>query len=239
HGAQVRLPLLQAVNLVTRRPAPAAAIGGRSAAGRNLFLVPWQGRALFGTWESAGQRSPDSLVVNGADLDAFLVELNQAFPWVRLTREDVTLVHRGVVPARVGSNGALALDGGELVFEHGAAGLDALVSVAGTKYTTARAVAERIVDRLFTWLDRPRRACASAHLPLPQVAYTGDALLRHAAGAEMVVTLADAVMRRTTLGALGCPDAATLDRAAAVVGAELGWSVDRQRDEIAALRRMY
>jgi len=53
------------------------------------------------------------------------------------------------------------------------------------------------------------------------------------------VTLADAVMRRTTLGALGIPDAAELLEAASVVGGILGWSSDRQRDEIAALGRMY
>jgi glycerol-3-phosphate dehydrogenase len=55
----------------------------------------------------------------------------------------------------------------------------------------------------------------------------------------MVVTLADAVLRRTSIGALGCPDDVTTLRAARAVGSVLGWSDDRQRNEIAALRRMY
>jgi len=238
-GAAVRVPLLQAMNIVTSRSAPSVAVGGRSASGRNLFLVPWRGRALFGTWESATACAPDAVGVRDEELGSFLAELNQAFPSYRLTADEVTLVHRGVVPARLRADGTPVLEGRELVFEHNAAGLRGTVSVAGTKYTTARAVAERIVNRVFALLDRPVSACVSATTPLPHVALEGQALLTHAATNEMVVTLADAVMRRTPLGALGLPDAAELLAAAGVVGGVLDWSPDRQRDEIAALRRMY
>lgn len=237
--ADIALPLLQAMNLVTSRPAPAAAIGGRSGSGRNLFLVPWQGRALFGTWESSSTREPGDLVVRDGDLSAFLTELNQAFPSYHLTRDDVTLVHRGVVPARLNTGPLPALESREQVHEHRAEGLAGTISVAGTKYTTARAVAERIVDRLFALLNCPRRACASDSIPLPQVTLAGDDLLRYVAANEMVMTLADAVMRRTSLGALGCPDDTTLAHAALVVGDVLGWSADRRRDEVASVRLMY
>ncbi len=238
-GAAVALPLLQAVNLVTTRPGPAAAIGGRSLSGRNLFLVPWRGRALFGTWESPSICTPGDLTIAPAHLDAFIAELNQAFPAWHLTRDDVALVHRGTVPAKLRDGQPPTLDGGERVYDHQNAGLTGLVSVAGTKYTTARAVAERIVNRLFDWLERPRVACATATTPLPHVPLDGDALLRHAATAEMVCTLADAVIRRTTLGALGCPDAPALDAAAVVVGDALGWDAERRRKEIAGVRSLY
>jgi glycerol-3-phosphate dehydrogenase len=55
----------------------------------------------------------------------------------------------------------------------------------------------------------------------------------------MAVTLADAVIRRTPLGALACPDEATLAAATAIVGAECRWSEDRQREEIAEVKRFY
>jgi glycerol-3-phosphate dehydrogenase len=55
----------------------------------------------------------------------------------------------------------------------------------------------------------------------------------------MVVTLADAVVRRTTIGALGRPDADTLAKAAAIVGDEQGWSQERRSSEISAVLRMY
>jgi glycerol-3-phosphate dehydrogenase len=56
---------------------------------------------------------------------------------------------------------------------------------------------------------------------------------------EMAATLADAVIRRTPLGALGCPSDEALARAAAIVGTELGWSESRRQEEIAAVRAFY
>ncbi len=46
------IPLMKAMNLVTRREAGYVALGARSRSGRNLFQVPWRNRVLFGTWES-------------------------------------------------------------------------------------------------------------------------------------------------------------------------------------------
>jgi glycerol-3-phosphate dehydrogenase len=56
---------------------------------------------------------------------------------------------------------------------------------------------------------------------------------------EMAVTLCDAVVRRTPLGALGYPGDAAAERAATIVGGELQWSDARLREEIDALQRFY
>ena len=56
---------------------------------------------------------------------------------------------------------------------------------------------------------------------------------------EMAVTLADAVIRRTPLGALECPSPAALANAAEVVGHELGWTEDQREREIARVRQFY
>lgn len=235
-GAATGLPLLRAVNVVTNRPAPSAALGGRSASGRNLFLVPWQGRAVFGTWESPSTCEPDDTAIGAAALQAFLDELNQAFAWARLTAESVTLIHRGVVPARIRHGQPPTLEGHELVYEHAAEGLGGVISVAGTKYTTARTVAARIVDRIAQWHGGPLRPCRTAEVPLPHVTVSGDALLAHAAAHEMVVTLGDAVLRRTPLAAVGDPGDGALAHAASIVGRVLGWDDVRTAFEIQATR---
>jgi glycerol-3-phosphate dehydrogenase len=54
---------------------------------------------------------------------------------------------------------------------------------------------------------------------------------------EMAVTLADAIVRRTPIGALGCPNDTALARAAAIVGGELKWSEQRRSEEIAAVKQ--
>ncbi len=237
-GAATGLPLLQAVNVVTSRPAPPAALGGRSRSGRNLFVLPWQGRAVFGTWESPRTCEPDDVTIGETDLGAFLDELNEAFPGAQLSPDTVTLVHRGVVPARVRAGRPPTLEGHERVTEHSAEGLAGVISVAGTKYTTARAVAARIVDRIAQWHGQSLRTCRTAETLLPHVPLEGDALLAHAAAHEMVVTLADAVLRRTPLAATGDPGDAALAHAASVVGTTLGWDAARVASELGATRQV-
>ena len=293
-GISTGLPMLKAMNLVTRRDAADEALGGRSASGRNLFLVPWHGRALFGTWESGRVCRADDATVAEGEIAAFITELNQAFPALDLSLDDVTLVHRGLVPAA--ANGArVTLEGHEQIRDHAGAGVGGLLTVAGTKYTTARAVASRVTDRLLVKLQHAIVACRTGDVPLPGgdigdarlaiadasrdddaglaadtiphlVAAYGSryrdvleladdrpdwrtrpapdspvigAELVRAARMEMALTLADAVIRRTPLGALGYPGDEATARAAALVGDELGWAEDRRREEISAVKRFY
>ncbi len=293
-GITTGIPMLKAMNLVTRRDAGDEALGGRSRSGRNLFLVPWRERALFGTWESERPCDPDDTTVTEQEVTAFMGELNQAFPALDLTMDDVTLVHRGVVPAAVKGD-QIGLEGHEQIRDHAAQGFDGLLTVAGTKFTTARGVAERVVNTVMSKLQQKPVPCRTATTPLPggslrdiglaiadarrefdeglptdtiphliaaygsryrdvmEIAGTRSdwrtrlapdspvigAELVLAARKEMAPTLADAVIRRTPLGALGYPGDPALDRAAAIVGGELGWSDERRRDEITAVTRFY
>jgi glycerol-3-phosphate dehydrogenase len=60
-----------------------------------------------------------------------------------------------------------------------------------------------------------------------------------AAREEVAMTLEDAVVRRTPLGALGYPGDTVVARAAAIVGAELRWSQERTEREVASLKAFY
>jgi glycerol-3-phosphate dehydrogenase len=233
------IPLVKAINLVTRREAGYVAVGGRAASEKNLFLVPWKNRALFGTWESnrlcdtpdpAGDSGENVANVTEAEVAAFIEEINHAFPSVALTLSDVTLVHRGLVPAS--TRGTVEPERHERIHD----GTDGLITVAGTKYTTARAVAQRVSDLVFEKLARSPVPCQTAATPLP---YKPEVEILDAVRNEMVVTLADAVLRRTPLGALGYPGDEEVARVAAIVGAELGWSPERTQQEIADVRRFY
>jgi glycerol-3-phosphate dehydrogenase len=293
--APTGIPMLTAMNLVTRRAAGEAAVGGLSASGRHLFLVPWRGRALFGTWESASTCTPDQAGIAETDVAAFIGELNHAFPRLDLMRDDVTMIHRGIVPAVV-SDGRVTLEGHETLCDHAADGtrpIEGLLSVVGAKYTTARAVAERATDCVISKLARQAAPCRTAATPLPggdirsfaaaveddcranrdlgaetiahlTAAYGSrskqilalsveqpslratvadspviGAELVWAARHEMAVTLADAVVRRTPLGALGYPGAAILNHAAALLAEELCWPAERRDAEVEEVRRFF
>ena len=296
-GAALGIPMLKTMNLVTRRETGEIALGGRAGSGRHLFLVPWRGRALFGTWESALPCRPDDSGIVEADVAAFIRDLNQAFPSLELTLGEVSLIHRGIVPA-VASNGRFSLEAHERVRDHATSGaneLEGLVSVVGAKYTTARRVAQRVTDRLLSKLRCRPAPCLTATTALPGGGITdlgwaiaearragganlpGDSIphlvaaygsrygeilalcterpelgvrlndespvvgaeLVWAARHEMVATLSDAVVRRTSLGALGYPGDLAIDRAADLVGTELRWSHEQRRAEVVSLRRFY
>ena len=223
-----------------------------------------------------------------------MAELNQAFPALDLTMADVTLIHRGVVPAAIKGD-SIGLEGHEQIRDHAAQGFDGLLTVAGTKFTTARGVAERVVNTVFSKLQQKPVPCRTATTPLPggslrdiglaiadarrefdeglptdtiphliaaygsryrdvmEIAGTRadwrtrlapdspviGAELVLAARKEMAPKLADAVIRRTPLGALGHPGDPALNRAAAIVGGELGWSAERKLQEIATVTEFY
>ena len=293
-GAETKIPMLKAMNLVTKRDAGDEALGGRSPSGRNLFLVPWRDRALFGTWASDRVCNPEDTAVEEGDVAAFIAELNQAFPALDLTFADVTLVHRGVVPAAV-HGGDVGLEGHEQIRDHALQGIEGIVTVAGTKFTTARAVAEKVTTTVLAKLQHGPVACRTAGTPLPggsvrdvglaiadarrefdeglptdtiphliaaygsryrdvmevaadhpdwrtRIAHDSPVIgaeLILAARKEMAPTLADMVIRRTPLGALGHPGDEALARAASIVGMEMGWSDARRGNEIANVQRFY
>ena len=238
-GLSARVPLLKAMNLVTRRPGGEDALGGRAISGRHLFLVPWRGRALFGTWESGRECASDNTAVSEADVASFIGELNQAFPSLDLKMDDVTLVHRGLVPAVVAADGRVSLQGHERFRDHASDGVEGLVTVAGTKYTTARAVAERVTDRLTGKLHRAAVPCRTAATPLPGGDIRDVALT--IAGARRAHDALPADTLSHLVAAYGSRFQEVLDLASAqpewrqrvadgspVIGAELVWAVRQE-----------
>lgn len=183
-GGGPRPPLFipsKAMNLITRPLLEATALGLSSlrahrdrdalvAKGwRFITIVPWRGTSLIGTRHSTFAGEPDGVEASELDIEEFLGEINQAYPAAKLRREDVRLVHHGLLPM------APAVSGGDEVtlvkqyriHNHGREeGIDGLLSVVGVKYTTARNVAEKTVDRVLDVLGKQSPHCRSRETPL-------------------------------------------------------------------------
>src|SRR6185436_4794084 len=141
-GVTRDFPLAKAMNLVTSKPASDIALAAPSPKGYMLTLVPWHGRALVGTWQSDTLATPADLAPTAAEVDAFVADANAAFPALRLTRADVTLVHRAIVPAERAGSPVRFLSAPEIL-DHAKDGAPGAMSVVGIKYTTARSVGAR------------------------------------------------------------------------------------------------
>jgi glycerol-3-phosphate dehydrogenase len=227
------LPLLRARNLVLRLRAELPfAVGSRSG-GRFLFLVPWQGRALVGTaYEAADAAASDPRL--------FLEDAARAFPWAGIQPDDLLLVHEGLVPGERDASGLYTR--GRIVDHEAAGRAPGLVTLQPVKYTTARAFAEKAVDRVVARLARPAVECRTAVTPLARAEAPSGTLeqrARRAVRDEMAATLADAVLRRLDLGSAGPPPADELARVARAMAQELGWDEARERSEQAAMAAFF
>ena len=241
------------LNLVLGRRLADVAVGVRARTSRQddpigggrrfLFFMPQGQATLLGTWYTLADGS-DVPEARGKGILALLQEFNAACPRTRLALSDVAGYHWGWLPLKAGSEPGRpdALADRPRILDHGRTGAARnLISVEGVKYTTARRVAERAVDRVFTVLGRSSPPCRTAEVRLPAAgaagplerrALTSGEEILQAVRNEMAIKLTDIVFRRTGLGAAPGPDRTAVEAAARVAGRELGWDPGYEQAEI-------
>ncbi|MES2123869.1 MAG: glycerol-3-phosphate dehydrogenase/oxidase [Gemmatimonadota bacterium] len=147
-----RLPLTHAIAL--RHPED----------GRVMFCIPEPelGRILVGTTDTECEESPDALTVSATDVFYLLRAVQHLFPTLALTEPDVTASWAGVRPL-------LRQSGAESgrTREHALIQEGRVLTIAGGKLTTYRAMAEEAVDRLGSILGKELPACRTAVELLP------------------------------------------------------------------------
>jgi glycerol-3-phosphate dehydrogenase len=173
-GAKTAVPLQKALNLVTRRPWHSDAVGA-ALHGGTLFLVPWEGHLVVGTWHDDREFEPRESSVAEIELTRCLDDVNAAFPGLDLARAEVSMVHRGLVPGVRTSAGIQMRTRGALL-DHASDGVEGAISVIGVKYTTACAVAARAVNLAARKLGRtlPRGTTETTPLPGGDLASAAD-----------------------------------------------------------------
>ncbi len=153
------------LNLVTRPRGLQAAVGGM-ARGRLFFAAPWRDVTIAGTSHEPYDGNAEHPVVPPADVDTFLRDFNAAFPRAGLCRDDIRLVHRGLLPTAAVVGGEVRLLKTSVIRDHAEEGHPGLLSVVGTRYTTARHTAQLAVDRVFAALGETAPPCTTETTPL-------------------------------------------------------------------------
>ncbi|HWM93173.1 MAG TPA: FAD-dependent oxidoreductase [Thermoanaerobaculia bacterium] len=240
-------PLLAFNVLLDRKPlaSEALAVAARGKRAQTWFLLPWKGRVLAGTSyvASPGGSGPGA-VPDEACVEELLASLNAAVPGWNVRSSEVLRVCHGWLPAK--ADGSAEPAGHPVIHDHGkAGGPRGLFSVSGVKLTTARAVAERTLARLFErrgerlpapgWIGRP-----DADPPLSLdgfltlAARDREAARTHVRGIverQSVIHLEDLLLRRADWGVH--PEGA----AAARLCTALGWSEGRAQAGLRAAGR--
>jgi len=170
-------PLSKTINLVTTRAltnghAVSVALPyrpgahGQDTGNRRLYLTPWRGRTIIGSAHLVFRDHPDACRVTPEEIKGLLADVNTAYPGAALTREEISFVHMGLMPFedRDGRGNPAQLSRRYRIRDHQDDGLEGLISVEGIKYTTARDVAQKVVDRVMQRLRRrpvPSRSAAT------------------------------------------------------------------------------
>lgn len=153
-----------AIGVRSKRNAERDPVGG---GGRYLFLAPWRDRTLIGTYYRLFDGKPEDAEPSTANLLDFVAECNQACPSLDLSLDDVSFYHWGLLPRRGPGRSSRFLAAKARVIDHSEhEGLAGLITVVGVKYTTARLLAERAVDRVFAHLGRTPSRCITGQVPV-------------------------------------------------------------------------
>jgi glycerol-3-phosphate dehydrogenase len=170
--------LAKGINIVTRRLiegefAVGVASTRRSDAvigtsSRLYFITPWAGQSVIGTAHLPYGGLPDAWRITEEDVLDFIADVNAAYPEARLGSADVRYCYGGLTPAEGQADGQVRRSRQALIVDHGTSDrLGGLVTVLGVKYTTARLVAERVVNLAFHKLGRRPLRCEARLRPLP------------------------------------------------------------------------
>jgi glycerol-3-phosphate dehydrogenase len=126
----------------------ALALSSRTNDQQTYFLVPWKGRLLVGTGHAAClDDTPESPAVSTKQMDQFLDGVNRALPGLNAGKDDIAYVLSGFLPVRKPGSTHLTTRG--IILHHGdIGGPNGFYSLSGIKFTTARRVAQRLLDRM-------------------------------------------------------------------------------------------
>ena len=128
-----------------------------SRGGRHYFTTPWRGMTLWGTTDRVYEGDPDQWRITEEEVEAFITELNEAVPTLKLTRDGVKHVFGGMRPMEEENEGAgsqVSRKAGRVDHAEGQ-GIANWISVEGVKYTTCRLTAEQTVAEVLRKLGRP------------------------------------------------------------------------------------
>jgi glycerol-3-phosphate dehydrogenase len=242
NGMRVDLSPTKGVHLVLPRLTKEAGIFFQSPRdARMLFVIPWGDYSLVGTTDTDFRGDPDKVFADPADIEYLLTEARGVMPDINIRESDIITTFAGVRALLHSDRRSPSARSREHRIElHG----QNLLSVAGGKYTTYRAIAEQVVDRIFPLLNSRPVPCGTAETALPEHrpqpsgqkiadsprVYASDIV--HACQQEMAMTVSDVMRRRTSLALSRFGGPETAQTVAGIMAPLLRWDDTQTRSQL-------
>jgi len=140
-----------------------------SRKGRHIFLVPWRDYTLVGVWHLVFDKNPDEITVTKDELQSYLDEINKAIPALDLKLNDISMVNTGLTLFGDNVSDAKDLKFGKrsILIDHLTEHqIDGLITLIGVRATTARGVAEKVINLVFQKLGKKLIRSKTHKLPI-------------------------------------------------------------------------
>ncbi|MBM9547480.1 glycerol-3-phosphate dehydrogenase/oxidase [Leptospira sp. 201903074] len=137
--------------------------------GSHLFVIPWRGKTIVGTTDTAYEEDPDVFKVKQSEIVDLLDEVNYSFGFAKLTLKDVDYYYGGLRPLVEdpgSTEGTYSASRKSEIFHYEKEGFPGFFSALGGKYTTSRAVAETLVNAIDLYYKGAESTCVTKFTPL-------------------------------------------------------------------------
>jgi glycerol-3-phosphate dehydrogenase len=193
----------------------ALAVAPKKRGGQIYFLVPWNGKLFVGTGHAPWlNKITEAPMPSPNQLQEFFGDLNSAVPDLDVNQSDIIRIFSGFLPVQ--EHGSVRLTNREVILNHAdCGGPKGLYSISGIKFTTARLVAQKTLNRIFhqkkadvkaigSIFNKPQRAYDSSTSYSIKWSFSNQEMelengLKSIIEEESVLHLDDLVLRRTSL----------------------------------------
>ena len=221
---------------------------------RLLFFVPINDCTMIGTTYKSYNGNIEDFKINKEDIMEIIEEVNLLSPSLKLTFDDVSFFHCGLLPKdETSDSNNVQPEKHSVVYDYEKDfNIRGLLSIKSVKYTTAPVIAETIIKNIRKKInpsspnfivknidqDQMNKNPDSSILICENPTVTSADIINSIRN-EMACTLKDVVIRRTGMGMLKCPSYERICAVANIVAKELDWNKERKDLEINELLEVY
>ena len=139
--------------------------------GRHIFIVPWLERniTMVGVWHIVWPGTKDKIFVSEDELQEFINEVNEAYPAIDLSIDDITMVNTGLTLFGETAPGSKRMSFGKrsLLIDHSKEhSIEGIITLIGVRATIARGMAEKAVKLIGEKLNKNISKSETENLPI-------------------------------------------------------------------------
>ena len=208
---------------------------------KTYFLKPWNGLLFAGTIHEPWNKVEKNPQPDDKSIMNFINDINSCLPEYDLSEKDILHIYSGLLPARTENSSELAVR--EVILDHSEQnGPKGLFSVSGVKFTTARLIAEKILNKIFktgnVTIENPSNDLSINYKPMYDYNKNDDIQseeLKKIIEDESVIHLDDLIFRRTLFG----QNPVNALQAAEKICKLFNWDDGKQHFEIQRIKKFY